>query len=69
MPVTINSGLADASNVFLLATVVLYALAMLSYACDFAFRKDRLLAPDPAQASATAVAAGAAPAVSAGATA
>ena len=38
MPVTINSGLADASNVFLLTTVILYALAMLSYACDFAFR-------------------------------
>jgi cytochrome c-type biogenesis protein CcsB len=68
MPVTINSGLADASNVFLLTTVILYALAMLSYACDFAFRKERLLAPDPAEASATAVstgAAGAAGAVSA----
>jgi cytochrome c-type biogenesis protein CcsB len=62
MPVTINSGLADASNVFLLATVILYALAMLSYACDFAFRKERLLAPDPAAASAAAVSAGAAPA-------
>jgi cytochrome c-type biogenesis protein CcsB len=67
MPVTINSGLADASNVFLLATVILYALAMLSYACDFAFRKERLLAPDPAEAPATAVSAGTAPAVSAGA--
>ncbi len=48
MPVTINSGLADASNVLLLTTVILYALAMLSYACDFAFRKERLLAPEPA---------------------
>jgi cytochrome c-type biogenesis protein CcsB len=61
MPVTINSGLADASNVFLLTTVILYALAMLSYACDFAFRKERLLAPEPAAASATAVSAGTAP--------
>jgi cytochrome c-type biogenesis protein CcsB len=63
MPVVINSGLADASNVFLLATVILYALAMLSYACDFAFRKERLLAPDPvaAPASASAVAAETAP--------
>jgi cytochrome c-type biogenesis protein CcsB len=58
MPVTINSGLAAASNVFLLTTVILYALAMLSYACDFAFRKERLLAPEPATASATAVSAG-----------
>jgi cytochrome c-type biogenesis protein CcsB len=66
MPVTINSGLADASNVFLLTTVILYALAMLSYACDFAFRKERLLAPE---AAATAVTAGAVPGarVSAGA--
>jgi len=61
MPVTINSGLADASNVFLLTTVILYALAMLSYACDFAFRKERLLAPEPAAASATAVSAGTVP--------
>ena len=35
MPV--NTGLADISNVLLLSTVVFYALAMLSYACDFAF--------------------------------
>jgi cytochrome c-type biogenesis protein CcsB len=54
MPVTINSGLADASNVLLLTTVILYALAMLSYACDFAFRKERLLAPAPATAGAVA---------------
>jgi cytochrome c-type biogenesis protein CcsB len=66
MPVTINSGLADASNVFLLTTVILYALAMLGYACDFAFRKERLLAPEPAEASATAASAGPAQ-VSAGA--
>ena len=60
MPVTINSGLADASNVLLLTTVVLYALAMLSYACDFAFRKERLLAPDPAPLVAGAAASAAA---------
>jgi cytochrome c-type biogenesis protein CcsB len=48
VPISINHGLADASNGFLLTTVVLYALAMLAYACDFAFRKERLLAPDPA---------------------
>jgi cytochrome c-type biogenesis protein CcsB len=50
MPVTINAGLADASNGFLLSTVILYALAMLSYACDFAFRKERLLAAEPDRA-------------------
>ncbi|HEV2372421.1 MAG TPA: c-type cytochrome biogenesis protein CcsB [Streptosporangiaceae bacterium] len=37
MPV--NSGLAHLSNVCLLSTVVLYALAMLAYAGDFAFGK------------------------------
>jgi cytochrome c-type biogenesis protein CcsB len=45
VPITINHGLADASNGLLLGTVVLYALAMLCYACDFAFSKERLLAP------------------------
>ena len=46
MPV--NTGLADVSNDFLLAAVVVYALAMLAYACDFAFGKK------PARAAATA---------------
>jgi cytochrome c-type biogenesis protein CcsB len=46
MPV--NTGLADVSNDFLLAAVVIYALAMLAYACDFAFGKK------PARAAATA---------------
>ena len=49
MPV--NSGLADAANAFLFATVILYALAMLAYACDFAFARQRVLAdavPAPA---------------------
>ena len=40
----INGTLADLSNGLLLAAVVLYALAMLCYACDFAFGRDRLLA-------------------------
>jgi cytochrome c-type biogenesis protein CcsB len=47
MPV--NVGLADASNVLLFSTVILYALAMLSYACDFAFAKQRVLAEAPVQ--------------------
>jgi cytochrome c-type biogenesis protein CcsB len=42
MPV--NTGLADAANVLLFTTVILYALAMLAYACDFAFARQRLLA-------------------------
>jgi len=40
MPV--NTGLADISNDFLLAAVVIYALAMLAYACDFAYGKKKL---------------------------
>jgi len=42
MPV--NTSLADASNALLFSTVILYALAMLSYACDFAFAKQRVIA-------------------------
>src|SRR6185437_10235007 len=42
----INPSLADASNALVLTAVLLYALAMLCYACDFAFRKERLLAPE-----------------------
>lgn len=42
MPV--NSGLAQLSNELLFSTVILYALAMLCYACDFAFGKQRVLA-------------------------
>jgi cytochrome c-type biogenesis protein CcsB len=52
VPISINHGLADASNGFLLTTVVLYALAMLAYACNFAFSKERLLAPEAAAAPA-----------------
>jgi cytochrome c-type biogenesis protein CcsB len=42
----INTSLADASNALVLTATLLYALAMLCYACDFAFRKERLLAPE-----------------------
>jgi cytochrome c-type biogenesis protein CcsB len=40
--VPVNTGLADISNDFLLAAVVIYALAMLAYACDFAYGKKKL---------------------------
>src|ERR1700729_3307351 len=39
----INTTLADTSNGLLLSTVVIYAIAMLCYACDFAFAKHRVL--------------------------
>ena len=39
----INITLADTSNGLLLSTVVIYAIAMLCYACDFAFAKHRVL--------------------------
>jgi cytochrome c-type biogenesis protein CcsB len=42
----INHGLANASNAFVLITVIFYALAALSYACDFAFRS--VMVPDQA---------------------
>jgi cytochrome c-type biogenesis protein CcsB len=45
MPV--SSGLAQVSNEFLFGTVVVYALAMLCYACDFAFARQRVLAAAP----------------------
>ena len=35
----INTGLADVSNGVLMAAVAIYAVAMLAYACDFAFGK------------------------------
>ena len=40
MPV--NSGLAQVSNELLFSTVILYAFAMLCYACDFAFAKQSM---------------------------
>jgi cytochrome c-type biogenesis protein CcsB len=64
--VPINTGLADVSNDLLLAAVVIYALAMLAYACDFAFgrKQARVVTRAPAPALV-----GAAPAVAgAGAT-
>jgi cytochrome c-type biogenesis protein CcsB len=59
MPV--NAGLADAANVLLFTTVILYALAMLAYACDFAFARHRVMA-DVVQAGAVPADAVAAPA-------
>jgi cytochrome c-type biogenesis protein CcsB len=44
VPVHVNIGLANTSNSCLLTAVILYALAMLGYACDFAFGKERVLA-------------------------
>ena len=46
----INSGLAQISNVLLVLAIVLYALAMLAYACDFAFGRRKA----PASSSASA---------------
>jgi hypothetical protein len=42
-----NIGLADVSNATLVLAIVLYAIAMLAYACDFAFGKRQ-----PAEAAA-----------------
>jgi cytochrome c-type biogenesis protein CcsB len=41
----INIGLAQLSQQLLLFAIVTYALAMLAYACDFAFGKQRIMAP------------------------
>jgi len=58
----INSGLAQLSEDLLLFTIVVYALAMLAYACDFAFGRQRADEPATARApelvTAGAVAAG-----------
>ncbi len=45
MPV--NLGLAQVSSELLFGTVIVYALAMLSYSCDFAFARQRVLATVP----------------------
>jgi cytochrome c-type biogenesis protein CcsB len=59
----INSGLAQLSEHLLLFTIVVYALAMLAYACDFAFGRQRAdesaTAEAPELVTAGAVAAGA----------
>src|SRR5271166_2753600 len=49
----INTAVADTSNGLLLSTVIIYAIAMLCYACDFAFAKHRVLAgmSEPAEAA------------------
>ena len=56
----INGTLAGYSNGLLLAAVMLYALAMLCYACDFAFARDRLMAGLTQHADADAALTGAA---------
>jgi cytochrome c-type biogenesis protein CcsB len=61
--VPVNTGLADVSNDFLLAAVVIYAFAMLAFACDFAFGRKQ--APAAGQVPAPALV-GAAPAEAAG---
>jgi cytochrome c-type biogenesis protein CcsB len=65
--VPVNTGLADISNDFLLAAVVIYALAMLAYACDFAYGRKKLPAVRAARVPAL-VGAGAAEASAASAT-
>ncbi len=54
-PMPVNSGLAQLSNELLFSTVIFYALAMLCYACDFAFANQRVLAvaPEPELVGAT----------------
>ena len=42
-----NIELADVSNVTLVLAIVLYAIAMLAYACDFAFGRRQSAAPAP----------------------
>ncbi len=47
----INIAAADTSNGLLLSTVIIYAIAMLCYACDFAFAKHRVMADVSEQAA------------------
>ena len=44
-----NTGLGQVSNVTLVLAIVLYALAMLAYACDLAFGKRRAAAAVPSR--------------------
>ncbi len=53
-----NTGLADLSNATLVFAIVLYALAMLAYACDFAFGKRQAAAPTAVRREPELVAAG-----------
>jgi cytochrome c-type biogenesis protein CcsB len=48
--VPVNIGLAQLSYGLLVFSVIIYALAMLAYACDFAFGKERVLTGIPASA-------------------
>src|SRR6266480_5253049 len=58
----INEGLANLSHYSFVATVVAYALAVLAFACDFAFGRDALGPLRPARKpAADLVAVGAAP--------
>jgi len=60
--VPINDGLANLSHYSFVATVVAYALAVLAFACDFAFGRDALGPLRPARKpAADLVAVGAAP--------
>jgi cytochrome c-type biogenesis protein CcsB len=47
--VPINYGMANLSHYAYVATVVAYALAVLAFACDFAFSRDLVKAVTPAQ--------------------
>ncbi len=47
----VNSALAQISNAALVSAIMVYGLAMLAYACDFAFGKWRVAAADPARAA------------------
>jgi cytochrome c-type biogenesis protein CcsB len=64
--VPVNIGLADVSSFCLLAALVIYAIAMLCYACDFAFARRRLAMPEPAGKRELVAAAAPAAAVGAG---
>jgi cytochrome c-type biogenesis protein CcsB len=63
----INIAEADLSHALLLIAIVGYALAMLAYAADFAFGRQRLTGPAPAAATAEAPAAAQAQPVAVGA--
>jgi cytochrome c-type biogenesis protein CcsB len=65
--VPVNTGLADISNDFLLAAVVIYALSMLAYAFDFAFGRRQAAATVTATAKVPELVGAAAPARAAGA--
>jgi len=65
--VPINEGMANLSHYAFVATVVAYALAVLAFACDFAFGRDALGPLRPAQQPAADLVAVGAPPASPGA--